>query len=130
MSPSASLFICDGLRPLHSRGPTDDHAAQRIPSVGENQNHMRHDEEDVDPHQQKMPDTRCVVPSKERGQPMELHRLVNRPACTERKQPGDWNREVCCALERVVLSVENGVQPLEARQSSEGKTEVVSEHPD
>src|SRR5438132_7403920 len=97
-------------------------------TVGENQNHMRHDEEDVDPHQPEMPDTRCVVPSKERGQPMELHGLVNCPACSDRKQSGEWNREVCCALEGVVLCVKAGMQPLAARHVSEEKTEVVSEH--
>ena len=77
---------------------------------------MRYDEEDVDPHQPEMPDTRYVVPSKERRQPMELHGLVNRPACSDRKQPGDWNREVCCALERVVLCVKAGMPPLAAGQ--------------
>src|SRR5438445_13399344 len=70
---------------------------------------------------------RCT-PSKERGEPMELHGLVNRPSCSDRKQPSDWNREVCCALERVVLCVENGMQPSAARQFSEWKTEVVSKH--
>src|ERR1700682_2371583 len=89
---------------------------------------MRHNEKDEDPHQPEMPDTRCVVPSKERCQPMELHWLVNRPTCSDRKQTGDWNREVCCALERVVLCVKTGMRPLAARQFSEGKTEVVSEH--
>src|ERR1700675_4369276 len=90
---------------------------------------MRHDEEDVDPHQAEMPDTRCVVPSKERCQPMELHRLVNRPSCSDRKQPGDRNGEVRCALEGVVLCVEKRMR-LAARQFSERKTEVVSKHPE
>src|ERR1700719_4068990 len=125
-SPFSSLFICEDLRPLYSCGPTYDHAAQRIPPVGENQNHMRHDEEDVDPHQPEMPDTRCVVPSKESGQPMQLHGLVNRPACSDREQTGDRNREVCCALERVVLCVEKGMHPPAARQFSERQTDVVS----
>src|SRR6266446_6646540 len=77
-----------------------------------------------------MPDTRCVVPSKERCQPMELHGLVNCPSCSDRKEPRDRNREVCCALERVVLCVEAGMQPFAARQFSEGKPEVVSKHPE
>src|ERR1700730_1657869 len=89
---------------------------------------MRHNEEDVDPHLPEMPDTCCVVPSKERCEPMELHGLVNRPACSDRKQPRDQNREVGCALECVVLCVETGMQPLAARQFSERKTEVVSKH--
>jgi len=38
-------------------------AAARIPSVSETRT-MRHDEEDIDPHQPEMPDTRCVVPPK------------------------------------------------------------------
>src|SRR6202140_4278410 len=91
---------------------------------------MRYYELDVDPHQPEMPDTRCVVASKERCQPMELHRLLNRPACSDRKKAGDRNREVCCALEGVVLCVKARVHPLAARQLSEGKTEVVSEHPE
>src|ERR1700693_3666661 len=89
---------------------------------------MRHDEEDIDPHQPEMPDTRGVVPSKERGEPMELHRLVNRPSCSDRKNPSDRNGEVSCALERVVLCVKARMQPLAARQFGEGKTEVVSKH--
>src|SRR5258708_1726370 len=47
-----------------------------------------------------MPDTRCVIPSEKRCQPMELHGFVNGPSCSDRKQPGNWNREVCCALQR------------------------------
>src|SRR5712671_3825186 len=89
---------------------------------------MRYYEEDVDPHKPEMPHTRCVVPSKERCQPMELHGLVNRPACSDRKQPGAWNGEICCALERVVLCVKAGMQPLAACQFSEGKPQVVSKH--
>ena len=127
-SPFSSSFICDDLRPLYSCWPTHDHAAQRIPSVSENQNQMRHDEEDIDPHQPEMPDACCVVPSKERCQPMELHGLVNRPACSDRKEPGDRKREVCCALERVLLCVEGKMQPFAACQFSEGKPQVVSKH--
>jgi hypothetical protein len=48
----------------------------------------------------------------------------------QRKESGDWNGEVRCALERVVLCVENRVRPLAVRQFREGKTEVVSEHPE
>src|SRR5467141_2724890 len=107
----ALFFIRGELRPLRSCCPTYDHAAQRIPPVGKNQNHMWHNEEDVDPQEPEMPDTRCVIPSENRSQPMELHGLVNRPARNDRKARGDWNREVCCALERFVLCVETGMQP-------------------
>ena len=34
-----------------------------------------------------------------------------RRKCSDRKQTGDWNREVCRALERVVLCVEHGMRP-------------------
>src|SRR6267378_3106586 len=34
----SSVFICDGLRPLHSCCPPHDHAAQCVPPVGDNQN--------------------------------------------------------------------------------------------
>src|SRR5580693_4162552 len=91
---------------------------------------MRDDELDVDPHQPEMPDTRCVVPSKKRCKPVELHGLVNRPSRSGREKPGDWNREVGCALERVVLCVEDGMRPLTARQFREGKPNVVSKHPE
>src|SRR6266478_7756118 len=91
---------------------------------------MRYDEEDVDPHKPEMPDTRCAVPSKERCEPMELHGLVNRPSRSGRKQPGDRNREVCCALKRVVLCVKAGMKPLAARQFGEGNTDVISKHPE
>src|SRR5260370_41187769 len=84
--------FCDDLRSLYSCCPTYNHAAQRIPPVGENQNHMRHNEEDIDPHEPEMPDTRCVIPSNDRSQPMELHGLVNRSARSDRKARGDWNR--------------------------------------
>src|ERR1700683_1473635 len=89
---------------------------------------MRHYELDVDPHQPEMPDPRCVVTSKERCQPMELHGLVDRPSRSDRKKPGDGNREICCTLERVVLCVEKRMRPWAARQFSEGKTDVVAEH--
>src|SRR5580658_5885268 len=91
---------------------------------------MRHDEEDVEPNQPEMPDARSVVSSKECCQPMELHGLVDRPSRSDRKQPGNWNREVCCALERVVLCVKEGMQPLAACQFSERKPQVVSKHPE
>src|SRR5438128_11308535 len=91
---------------------------------------MRYDEEEVDPHQPEMPDTRCVVPSEELCQPMPLHGLVNRPSCRDRNETGDRNGEIRCALEGVVLCVKARVHPLAARHLSEGKTEVVSEHPE
>src|SRR5713226_5560033 len=89
---------------------------------------MRHNKEDVDPHEPEMPDTRCVIPSKKRSQPMELHRFMNRPACSDRKKPGDRNRKVRCTLERVVLCVETGMQPFAAYQFCEGNAEVVPKH--
>src|SRR5580658_308040 len=61
---------------------------------------------------------------------MELHGLVNRPSRSGREKPGDWHREVGCALERVVLCVEDGMRPSTARQFRERKTDVVSEHPE
>src|SRR5580704_18330303 len=91
---------------------------------------MRHDEKDVEPHQPEMPDPSCVVSSKESRQPMELHGLMNRPSRGDRKQTGDWNGEVCCALKRVVLCVENGMGPMAARQFGERKTQVISKHPE
>src|SRR5712671_2157267 len=91
---------------------------------------MRYDEEEVDPHQPEMPDTRCVVPSEELCQPMQLHGLVNRPSCRDRNETGDRNGEICCALERVVLCVGARMQPLAACQFGEGKPQVVSKHPE
>src|SRR6266403_5707636 len=91
---------------------------------------MRHNEEDVDPHNPEMPDTRCVIPSENRGQPTELYGFVNRPARSDRKAPGDWNREICCALERVVLCVETGMMPFAAYQLREGNAKVVPKHPE
>src|SRR5438309_2271740 len=89
---------------------------------------MRRDEEDVDPHEPEVPDTRCVIPSENRSQPMELHGFVNRPARSDRKAPGDWNREICRALERVVLCIETRMQPFAAYQFCEGNAEVVQKH--
>src|SRR3989442_864023 len=91
---------------------------------------MRYDEEEVDPHQLEMPDTRCVVPSEELCQPMQLHGLVNRPSCRDRNETGDRNGEIRCALERVVLCVKARMQPLAACQFGEGKPQVVSKHPE
>jgi hypothetical protein len=54
------------------------------------------------------------IPSKGRSQPVELHGLVNRPAGSERKERGEQNRDVCRALECVVLCVETGMQPFAA----------------
>src|SRR5580658_4613797 len=71
---------------------------------------------------------RCVVPSKKCSQPMKLHGLVNRPSRSDRKEPGDRNREVCCALERVVLRVENGMKPVSPYQFGERKSDVVPNH--
>src|SRR5580704_16644404 len=89
---------------------------------------MRYNEEDVEPHEPEMPDTRCVIPSKKRSQPMELHGLVNRPASRDRKAARDWNGKVCCALERVVLRVKAGMQPFSANQFGERKSDVVPKH--
>src|SRR5882762_631006 len=85
---------------------------------------MRHNEEDIEPHEPEMPDTRRVIPSKKRCQPMELHGFVNRPARSDRKAPGEWNREICCALECVVLCVETGMMPFAAYQLREGNTKT------
>ena len=60
----SSLLICDGLRPLHSCGPAHYHAAQRVPPVVENQNHMRDNKENEEPHEPEMPYTRFVKASK------------------------------------------------------------------
>src|SRR5438876_980055 len=59
---------------------------------------------------------------------MKLHRFMNRPACRDRKNSSDRNREVRCALKCVVLCVETGMQPLPMRQFSEGKTDIVPKH--
>src|SRR6266851_4001184 len=50
--------------PVYSCRPTYDHAAKRIPPIGENQNHMRHNEENEEPHDPEMPCTRRVKASK------------------------------------------------------------------
>src|ERR1700733_713611 len=91
---------------------------------------MRHNKENEKPHQPEMPYTRGVKASKERSQPMKLHRLMNRPACGNRKKPGNRNREICRALERVVLGAEPGMRPFTARQLSEGNAQVISKHPE
>ena len=72
---------------------------------------MRHNKENEEPHEPEMPYTRSVKASKERSQPMELHRFMNRPACSNRKKAGDRDRKVRCALKRVVLCIETGMQP-------------------
>src|SRR5580658_11247316 len=91
---------------------------------------MRHNKENEEPHEPEMPYTRCVKASKERSQPMELHRFMNRPACGDRQKPGDRNRKVRCTLERVVLCVETGMHPFAVCEFSEGNAEVVSKHPE
>jgi len=62
---------------------------------------MPYDDEEVDPHQPEMPDTRCVVPSEELCQPMQLHGLVNRPFLSRPKRNRRQNGEIRSALERV-----------------------------
>src|SRR5579863_5017083 len=96
------------LRPLYSHRPACDHAAERIPPVGENQNHMRYDEKHEDPHEPEMPNARRIEATKDCCQRMELHGLVNRPACSYRKEPGERNREVCRALERLYFVLKVG----------------------
>src|SRR4029077_10432726 len=60
----ALLFMSRDLRPLYSCRPASDHAAQRIPPVGENQNHMGNNEKDDDPHEPEMPNARRIEPAK------------------------------------------------------------------
>src|SRR5882757_7300830 len=91
---------------------------------------MRHNEEDEGPHEPEKSHARCVKASKERSQPIKLNRFVNRPACGDRKEPGNWNREICNALERVVLCVETRMQPFTVCEFSEGNAEIVSKHPE
>src|ERR1700731_386690 len=89
---------------------------------------MRNNEEDEYPHQPEMPHTCSVIPSKGRSQPVELHGFVNRPTGSDQKEPGDRNREVCCALKCVVLCVDTGMQPFAACQLGEGNAHVVPNH--
>src|SRR5437764_12846107 len=91
---------------------------------------MRYDEEEVDPHQPEMPDTRCVVPSEELCQPMHLHGIVNRQSCRDRNETGDRNGEIRCALERVVICVKARMQPSAACQLGESKPQRVSIQPE
>src|SRR5258708_1928115 len=70
---------------------------------------MRQNEEDKDPHQPEMPYTRCVIPSKGRSQPIELHRLVNRPAASDRKETRD--RSVLSTSSRSVRRGNKDRQP-------------------
>src|SRR5258707_8709344 len=89
---------------------------------------MWHDKENEEPHKPEMPYPRHGEASKQRGQPIELHWFMNRPACRNGKESGDWNRKVCCALERVVLRAELRMRPYAERQLNERKADVVSKH--
>ena len=90
---------------------------------------MGYKKENEEPHEPKMPYTRCVKAPKERSQPMELHRFMNRPSRRDRKKPGNRNRKVRSTLERVLLCVETVMQPFTVCKLSEGNAEVVSQHP-
>src|SRR5215472_13527078 len=94
------------LRSLRLRRPTYDHAAQRVPSISENENHMRYNEENKKPHQPEVPDTGFVITTKNPGQPIELHGFVNSPSREERQEPGNRDREISEALKCVVFCVE------------------------
>src|SRR5580704_4815999 len=89
---------------------------------------MRHNKENEEPHEPEMPYPRYVKAYKERGQPMELHRFMNPPACGDRKKPGNRHGKVRCTLQRVVFCVETGMQPFAVCEFSEGDAEVVLEH--
>src|ERR1700730_15084364 len=91
---------------------------------------MRDNKENEEPHEPEMPYTRRVKASKECSQPVELHRFMNGPACSDRKKPGNRNRKIRCALKRVVLCIEEWMQRLAAGQFSEGNAEIVSKHPE
>src|ERR1700743_1294840 len=91
---------------------------------------MRHDKEEEEPHKPEMPYAGCVKASEKCGQPMELHRLMNRPACSNRKKPGNGNRKVRCTLERIVLGSELRMRPGAAHELGERNAEVVSKHPE
>src|ERR1700733_6685712 len=91
---------------------------------------MGYDEKDEDPHEPEMPNARRIEPTKHRSQRMELHGLVNRPARSYRKETGERNGEVRCALERVVLCVDTGMRPLAARKFGQRKSYVVPQHPE
>src|ERR1700733_235255 len=91
---------------------------------------MRHYKENEEPHEPEMPYPRYVKASKERSQPMQLHRFMNCPASGDRKKPGHRHRKVRCPLERVGLCMETGMQPFAPCEFSEGNAEVVSKHPE
>src|SRR6202012_233508 len=63
--PFSSLFINGDLRTIYSGRPAHDHAAQRIPPVGDDQSQVRHNKEKEEPHEPEMPHTSSIKASKE-----------------------------------------------------------------
>jgi hypothetical protein len=86
-----SLFICEDLRPVYFGWPIYAHALQHIPAVGENQNHMRHNKENEEPHESRL---------EELPEPSDDHR---RHQSNEKRQSSD--NPVTIAL-RVLIKTE------------------------
>src|SRR6516225_1692767 len=95
-------FICLAFT-FHSPGPTGDHAPQRVPTVGENENYVRYRKQNEDPHQPEVPDTSSVKSTENCGQPVKLHGFVNGPAGQDREQSREGNEKISQLLERVVF---------------------------
>src|SRR5215471_15367809 len=124
---AVSRFICLASS-FHSPGPTGDHAPQCVPTVGENENYVRYDKQNEDPHQPEVPDTSAVKSTEDCGQPGKLHGFMSRPAGQDREQACDRNGKISQPLERVVFGALTGRCPRLSLKDRPWRTGIVGSH--
>ena len=79
-APFCLTLMIGNLRALEFCGPAGDHAPQRVPAVGYNQHDVRNYKHYKEHHQPKVPEADLFKSAKDRGEPRELRRFVNRPS--------------------------------------------------
>src|SRR6516165_1242061 len=120
-------FICLAST-FHSPGPTGDHAPQRFPTVGENENYVWYDKQNEDPHQPEVPDPSAVKSTEDCGQPGKLHGFMNSPAGQDRQQACDRNGKISQPLERVVFRALTRWSPRLSLKDRQWRSYIVGSH--
>src|SRR5258708_26281352 len=102
-APICLELMIGNFRALEFCRPAGDHAPQCVPTVGDNQHHVRNHKHYKKPHQPKVPQPGLVKSAKDRGEPGELCRFVNCPSSGESRESGNCNDKIGEALGGVVL---------------------------
>src|SRR5215471_14280543 len=110
---------------FRSLGPSCDHAAQRVPTSRENQNHVGHDKRDEQTHQQEMPNPRLLESAQKRCEPGELHGFVYRPTRDDSEETSDGNGKIRKSLQWIVFRVETGMDAPAPPEQGEGCLQII-----